>query len=120
MGIIETIKDWLFAPDTDPNDPIDDPEDDCTRDYQKGESIKGIDAFVVVIKPTGFNDVEQLCKHLKSGKAILLNTENMASGEKQRLLDFLSGVVMARDGTIARIYQNVYICASNNIGIIEE
>ena len=120
MNILETIKKWLYEPDPDPDDPEGKIEDDYQRDYQIEESIKGIKAFIVVTKPKGFEEVEQLCSHLKSGKAILLNTEKMSSEDKQRMIDFLSGVVMAKDGTIAKIYQNVYICASKSIGIIEE
>ena len=48
------------------------------------------------------------------------NTENMTGEDKRRLIDFLSGVIMAMDGMIAKIYQNVFICAPKDIGVIEE
>ena len=90
------------------------------RDYQVKESIGKIDTFVIVARPVHFNEVEKLCKHIKSGRAVLLNLEKMPAEERQRTVDFLSGVVMAKDGMIAKVYQNVFICAPKNIGIIEE
>ena len=71
-------------------------------------------------KPVHFEEAEELCKYIKQGRAVLLNTEKMVPEDKQRTIDFPSGVVMAKDGTIAKIYQNVYICAARNIGIVEK
>ncbi len=73
-----------------------------------------------MVKPFTFQDVEIVCKHLKHGRAVMLNTENMTGEDKRRLIDFLSGVIMAMDGMIAKIYQNVFICAPKDIGVIEE
>ena len=120
MKILEDIKNWLFKPDPDIDDPDEGSAEDYERDYQVGESIGKIDAFVIVVKPVHFNEVEKLCKHIKSGRAVLLNLEKMPAEERQRTVDFLSGVVMAKDGMIARVYQNVFICAPKNIGIVEE
>ena len=50
----------------------------------------------------------------------MLSLEDMVPKDKQRLVDFISGVVMARDGLIAKVYNNVYVCAAKNIGIIDE
>ena len=49
-----------------------------------------------------------------------MNTEKTIAADKQRLIDFLAGVAMAKDGMIAKIYQNVFIVSPKNIGVIEE
>ena len=120
MGILETLKTWLFEPDPDTDDPIEDSDNGYQRDYQTEDSIERINAFIIVAKPIHFEEVEELCKYIKQGRAVLLNTEKMVPEDKQRTIDFLSGVVMAKDGTIAKIYKNVYICAGRNIGIVEK
>lgn len=120
IKILERLKAWLFETDRGIEDPDTEAIEDYERDYQDGESIDKIDAFVIVAKPVHFEEVEKLCKHIKSGRAVLINLEKMATEERQRTVDFLSGVVMAKDGMIARVYQSVYICAPKNIGIVEE
>ena len=120
MNFIEQIKTWLFEPDPDTDDPIEDPDNGYQRDYQTENSVEGINAFIIVAKPVHSEEVEKLCKYIKQGRAVLLNFEKMVPEDKQRMRDFLSGVVMAKDGTIAKIYQNVYICAARNIGIVEK
>ena len=59
-----------------------------------------------------------VCRHIKKGRAIMVNLDDMIPEEKQRLVDFISGVVMAQDGMIAKIHNNAYVCAARNIGII--
>ena len=65
-------------------------------------------------------DSVKICKQIKKGRAVMLSLEDMVPKDKQRLVDFISGVVMARDGLIAKVYNNVYVCAAKNIGIIDE
>ena len=49
-----------------------------------------------------------------------VNISVVDNGDRDYLLDFLSGVALAKEGTIARLYQDVFICSPRNIGIIEE
>ena len=130
MGVFDKVKGWLFEDDTDSQgreerdqeyeESESDNVRDYERDYQSAKSREGIDAFVILVKPEKFADVEEICRHVKEGRAVILNTENTVPEDKQRLIDFLSGVVMAKDGMIAKIYQNVYICSPKNIGVVEE
>ncbi len=92
---------------------------DFGKDFQKEENFSELDAVIVIVRPVDFNDALKISKLKRKGHAILMNTENMKPEEKQRLVDFISGVVMASDGLIARIYNNVFIATGKNIGIIE-
>ena len=51
---------------------------------------------------------------------VIMCMEKADIKDRQRLIDFVSGVVMARDGMIAKIHPNVYLCTPKNIGVIEE
>ena len=121
VEIIKNFKKWLFETE-DPENPetVNEPEDGYQRDFQTEENIQNLDAIIVVVKPKSFNDTVKICKQIKKGRAVMLSLEDMVPKDKQRLVDFISGVVMARDGLIAKVYNNVYVCAAKNIGIIDE
>ena len=116
MGLLDTLKGWLV--EEEPQE-YDEDNEGYQLDFQDSAAKKDIKAFIIVVKPFTFKDVEIVCKHLKQGRAVLVNTENMESEDKRRLIDFLSGVIMAMDGMIAKIYQNVFVCAPKDIGVIE-
>ena len=117
MSFIDTIRNFFVESETD------EPEDDGSeyqKDYQNIENAEGIDAFIRVVNPSRFMDVEGISMHIKQGRAVLMCLENASVQDRQRLIDFVSGVVMARDGMIAKIHPNVYLCAPKSIGVIEE
>ena len=120
MGLLEKIKGWIVADENEETYEEEENSESYQLDFQDVRTRKDLDAFIIVIKPFTFSDVEMVCKHLKNKRAVVINTENMTSEDKRRLIDFLSGVALAMDGMIAKIYQNVFICAPKNIGVIEE
>ncbi len=117
MRLLDTLKGWFIEEEPDGYEEED--NEGYQLDFQDSAAKKDIKAFIIVVKPFTFKDVEIVCKHLKQGRAVLVNTENMESEDKRRLIDFLSGVIMAMDGMIAKIYQNVFVCAPKDIGVIE-
>ena len=121
VGMFDKMKEWLFDPeDTENLELIDEADDEYQKDFQKGENAGNLDAVIVVVKPKSFKDTVKICRQIKKGRAVMLSLENMVPQDKQRLVDFISGVIMARDGLIAKVYNNVYVCAARNIGIIDE
>ncbi len=126
MGIMDDIKKWILDDETELPEKDDDSvknegksEDSFEKDFQKEENIKDLDAAIIIVKPKNFNDALKISRLIRKGYAVMMSTENMDPQEKQRLIDFVSGVVMASDGLIARVYNNVFVAASKNIGIIE-
>ena len=120
MGLLDSVKGWLYDDETQEIETFPDDGSEYQKDYQDSKSVQGIDAFIIVEKPVHFMEAERISKHIKDGRAVIVNTENTVPEEKQRLIDFLSGVAMAKDGMIAKIYQNVFICAPKNIGVVGE
>lgn len=119
MSILETIKKWLLdQEDPEVPDQPDNQDEKDQIDFQKEENFENVDAVVLISKPKSFKDAQALCRHIKKGRAIMINLDDMIPEEKQRLVDFISGVVMAQDGMIAKIHNNAYVCAARNIGII--
>ncbi len=117
MGLIDTIKGWI----TEPVDGETEPDGEgYQKDYQRTDNAEGIDAFLMVMNPEHFLEAETICNHIKQGRAVIMCMEKADIKDRQRLIDFVSGVVMARDGMIAKIHPNVYLCTPKNIGVIEE
>ena len=129
MGIINNLINWVL----DPEDPEIEESDrakkdiseittneEYTRDFQKEDNIKDLDAVIILAKPKSFKDVVVISDQLKKGRAVMLNLDDMVPEEKQRLVDFVSGVIMEEDGMIAKVYNNVYVCANKNIVILND
>lgn len=119
MGILAELKKWLYESE-EPDEPVqgDDKNKDSQLDFQKEENFENLDSVILIAKPRSFKDSLLLSKQIKKGRAIMLSLEYMIPEEKQRLLDFISGVVMAKDGMIAKVYNNVYVCSADNVGIL--
>lgn len=119
MEIIERVKSWLTE-EEEPEETTEEKNEsgDYQKDFQREENIENLDSVILIARPKTFTDAEIIGRQIKKGRAIMLSLEGVVPGEKQRLVDFVSGVVMAEDGLIAKVYDNVYICAAKNIGII--
>ena len=121
MGVLDNLKKWIIDEDSDASE---DTESENRKqsafqmDFQKEENIENFDAVIIVARPKTFKDAQKLCDQIKKGRAVMVNLSGLVPEEKQRLIDFVSGVVMAQDGLIAKVYDNVYVCANKNIGII--
>ena len=120
MGLKDTIMDWLTA-DGGEEGKVREDGGSYQRDYQ-GTALDrdDIDAFIMIFRPKRFTAIEEVCRYLRSGKAVIVNMEEASPEDAQRMIDYLSGVVMAKDGSITRIVRNIYMCTPNNIGVVEQ
>jgi cell division inhibitor SepF len=67
--------------------------------------------------PCSLEDARSSADGLKSGKQQLVNLEKTPPQTADRLVDFLSGVTYALDGTVERIGERVYLFAPANVEI---
>ncbi len=119
MDFLEKIKKWVFEPDPDP-DPDEQTEKETEEDDIKQQTPKNADALIVLVKPAHHSEAESICRNIIDGKAVLLDIGKMTDLDKQRFLDFLSGVALSEEGTIIRISHDIFVCVPKNIGITEE
>ena len=68
------------------------------------------DFRIELVLPKKFDEAERAGIMLKDNRVLLVNISRLKGVERQRFLDFLSGVTMAKDGKIKRIDQHVVIC----------
>lgn len=73
---------------------------------------------VVVIEPTSYDEVQDICNNLKSKKPIIINFENIDKDVARRMVDFISGAVFALDGTIQKVSNGIVVVAPSNVDIL--
>lgn len=73
---------------------------------------------VVLIEPTDYEDVQDICDNLKNKKPIIINFENLDKDIARRMVDFISGAVYAIDGTIQKVSNGIVIAAPPNVDIL--
>lgn len=64
---------------------------------------------VTVLKPTAYDEVEQIAKSLKAGDAVVLQLMNTQNALSKRILDFSFGVSSALDAKVDCIADKVFV-----------
>ena len=72
---------------------------------------------IVRFHPTSFQDSRKAATDLVASKAVIVNLEELDKDASRRMVDFLSGVVFARDGDVQKIAQNAYVFCPPNMFI---
>lgn len=75
---------------------------------------------VIISQPSTFEQAEEICDHLKAKKSVILNLEYVNKDVARRIVDFVSGSVLALDGTIQKISNSIVLVAPNNYEITNE
>lgn len=72
---------------------------------------------VVIIKPSCYEDAQEICDQIKTKKPVVVNLEKVEYPVAQRIMDFLSGTCYSLEGSIQRIANNIFIIAPENVDI---
>ena len=64
---------------------------------------------ITVLKPTAYDEVEQIAKSLKAGDAVVLQLMNTQNALSKRILDFSFGVSSALDAKVDCIADKVFV-----------
>lgn len=73
---------------------------------------------VVVIKPTTYDEAQEICDNIKMKKPCIINLENMEHNTAQRIMDFISGSCYTLDGNMQRVTNNIFLIAPQNVDIL--
>lgn len=91
---------------------------------KKGNNVVGMPGMqqvqVIISQPSTFDQSEEICDHLKAKKSIILNLEYVNKDIAKRIVDFVSGAVLALDGTIQKISNSIFLVAPHNYEITNE
>lgn len=123
MGIGDKIKEFIAPVDDDDDDQVElsAQEAEAVSPYEKG-TLQGsskitADTNIVLFEPRNFDEAEEIGHHIKSKRACCVNLHRMPSEYRQRIIDFLSGVVYGVDGSIKKIGENVILCSPKNLQV---
>ena len=72
---------------------------------------------VCIMKPTSFDDSQDICDVLLNGRASVVNLEGFDPVEAQRIMDFVSGAVYAINGKLHQISKYIFIFSPDNVDI---
>jgi len=72
---------------------------------------------VCIMKPTAFEDSQDICDMLLTGRAAVVNLEGFDPDEAQRVMDFISGCVYAINGKLHQISRYIFIFSPDTIDI---
>lgn len=74
----------------------------------------------VFMDPKQFEDCKKIAKHVKLGKMITINLENVSPNVGQRIMDFLAGAMEIRNASFTQIAKNVYTIVPENMKVYYE
>ena len=72
---------------------------------------------VALIIPEDYEDAKEICDSVKENKAVIVNLEKVENGLAQQIVDFLSGVCYALDGSLQKISNKIFLIAPENVDI---
>ncbi|MBQ9119948.1 MAG: cell division protein SepF [Lachnospiraceae bacterium] len=81
----------------------------------RGNTVTGMG--IRVMKPTSFEDSQDICDVLLAGKATIINLEGFDVELAQRVMDFISGAVYAANGKLHQISNYIFIISPENVDI---
>lgn len=73
---------------------------------------------VVLVKPEQFTEAQGIADNLKAKRTVVLNLESTNREIARRMLDFLSGVAYAVEGSIKRVANSTYIITPYNVDVL--
>jgi len=72
---------------------------------------------MVIIKPTGFDQVQGIADHLKNRRPAIVNLENTDKELARRIIDFLSGTTYALGGTMQKVSGSIMLFVPQNVDV---
>ncbi|BBF42246.1 FtsZ-interacting protein related to cell division [Lachnospiraceae bacterium KM106-2] len=76
---------------------------------------KGLE--VCIMKPSSFEDAQEICDMLLTGRASVVNLEGFDPLDAQRIMDFISGCIYAINGKLHQISKYIFIFSPESIDI---
>ena len=113
-----------FAPVSSAKDSARDRGRDRDRDSDRRSANKVVNIHtttqlqVVLVSPTRFENASDIADHLRDKRTVVLNLESTDKNVARRLIDFLSGVAYANEGTIKKVALSTYIITPYNVEIL--
>lgn len=121
MGLKDKIAEFIAPSEEEEELELTASEAEALSKYEKpqneGASRIAASTNIVLFEPRSFDDADEIGHHIKNKRACVINLHRMQPEYRQRLIDFLSGIMYGVDGTMKKIDDNVFICSPKNLQI---
>lgn len=121
MGFTDKIKEFIAPVDEESELELTEEEASTLSTYEqpKDASVSKINSStnIVLFEPRNFDEAEEIGRHIKNKRACCVNLHKMPLEYRQRIIDFLSGVVYGVDGSIKKVGENVILCSPKNLQV---
>ena len=129
MKVLEFFKDMLRNPEADDQDGFDDDDRYLEDDYQDEDSEMNRPRVITsnrtgrrvmevsLVRPSNFTEAQEICDHLLSGKAVVINLEGILNETAQRVLDFTSGSAYSIRGNLQKISNYIFIATPESVDL---
>ncbi len=88
---------------------------------RKGQvvSIPGQNKAVemILVKAERYDDMQNIARHIKERRIVIVNFEDMPQEVAQRMVDFLSGAVFALDGVPKKVSGATFVFSSSQVDL---
>ena len=120
MGLFSRFRKNNFE-DTDEFEEEEDYEvQEETVDVEADATLEGAALELKIFKPTNMVQLLPAVDHLRAGKTVLLNLEELDPALCRRMIDFISGAAYAMKLTIKKATGNSYCIAPNDVNVSGE
>lgn len=122
MGITDKIKDFIAPPDDEIELSKDEAETLSAYEQAQDTSVSNItaDTNIVLFEPRNFDETAEIGRHIKKNRACCINLHRMPTQYRQRVIDFLSGIIFGVDGSIKKLGKNVVLCSPKKLQVAGE
>lgn len=72
---------------------------------------------IIVHEPLSYEEAPDIVEDLKSRKVVVINFEQLDTGLKRQLFDFLNGALYAIEGKIQKVTKDIFVLAPNSVEI---
>ena len=106
---------WLRGEDTDTTD-RDNETDAASATKAKDEDITGGAVHSISLhEPDSFGEAKEITRLLKTETICIVSLFRVPSGFRQRVLDFLCGVIYGLDGTVEKLDEGLILFAPKTV-----
>jgi len=76
-----------------------------------------VDHEMLVVEPLSFEEAPALIAEIKNRRSLLINLHQMPADQHQRLVDLLTGAIVALDGQSQRISKDIFTFVPSNVNL---
>ena len=84
------------------------------------EVVESVIDRIITLHPRVYSEARSIGEHYRSGQPVIMNLSDMEESERKRIIDFASGLVFGRHGSIERVTSKVFLLTPPNVSVSNE